>query len=278
MLEHNIDNQKFDDIIFENRNKEYGAFSIRRRYNSHLKNSFILIFTFVGLLFGALHLHNLNKPIEVNLGKDERVIVLPDPDEIMKIIEIEKTQITRAGSNKTQTTPRSQASATKKVVSNVQTASVTNVVSEIIEDFIEDIDFDVSDLGVDDAFEGIGDNFNTGPESFGPVSYGNGEVFTDYGTLDKTPIFNGGREAMVRFINKNLNINKLKRHGISGTAFVSFIVEPDGSLSDIKISENNDNILMNECLKVVKKMPKWLPGIQAGNPVRVRMKIPISVL
>ena len=67
-----------------------------------------------------------------------------------------------------------------------------------------------------------------------------------------------------------------KRDGIQGRVVVSFIVEPDGSVSNAKLVRSVDANLDREALRVVSEMPKWTPGKQDGNTVRVRYSLPIT--
>ncbi|MDB5136647.1 MAG: energy transducer TonB [Mucilaginibacter sp.] len=69
---------------------------------------------------------------------------------------------------------------------------------------------------------------------------------------------------------------KAKEHNIQGKVFISFIVEKDGSLSDIKIIRSVSEDLDAEALRVIKGSPNWNPGIQNGKPVRVAYTMPLS--
>jgi protein TonB len=62
---------------------------------------------------------------------------------------------------------------------------------------------------------------------------------------------------------------------VQGRVIVSFVVETDGSLSDIKVVKSLDPLFDKEALHVVKSMPKWIPGTQNGQPVRIKYAIPV---
>lgn len=100
------------------------------------------------------------------------------------------------------------------------------------------------------------------------------EVFT---VVEKMPAFPGGDKARVKFLVGNVKYpEKARKNGISGTVFVSFIVEKDGSISNVELLRGVNELLDNEALRVVKLMPSWEPGIQRGKPVRVQFHMPIS--
>ena len=64
--------------------------------------------------------------------------------------------------------------------------------------------------------------------------------------------------------------------GIEGKVFVTFIVEPDGNIDEVKVASSVHKLLDNEAVRVIKSMPKWIPGKQNGEPVRVKYTAPIS--
>lgn len=97
--------------------------------------------------------------------------------------------------------------------------------------------------------------------------------------VEEMPSFKGGDAAMIRFIQKNVKYPQLeKESGISGTCYVTFIVEKNGKLGEIKILRgvSGGPGLDKEALRVVKKMPKWKPGRQNGKKIRVQYNLPIK--
>lgn len=94
---------------------------------------------------------------------------------------------------------------------------------------------------------------------------------------EEMPTFPGGEAAMYKFLNSELSYpDTALARGIGGPVYVSFIVESDGSLSGISIYRGAHALLNEEAIRVVKKMPKWIPGEQRGKKVRVRMTLPIK--
>ncbi len=90
------------------------------------------------------------------------------------------------------------------------------------------------------------------------------------------PSYDGGIGEFYKFVNKNLKYPaQARRMGIEGKVFAYFVVDKDGSLSDIKIAKGIGAGCDEEVLRIIKMSPKWNPGKQRGNPVRVRMMIPV---
>lgn len=91
------------------------------------------------------------------------------------------------------------------------------------------------------------------------------------------PEFSGGISAMMSFLSKNINYPEIaKQAGISGIVFVGFIIEKNGSLSNIELLRSIGGGCDEEALRVVKLMPNWIPGKQRGLPVRVKLNLPVK--
>ncbi len=100
------------------------------------------------------------------------------------------------------------------------------------------------------------------------------EIFT---LVEEFPSFDGGDVAYIKFIQKNLIYpEKARRMGIEGRIFVQFIVEKDGSLTNIKVLRGIGGDCNEEAIRVLKNSPKWLPGKQRGKAVRVQMVVPMT--
>lgn len=108
------------------------------------------------------------------------------------------------------------------------------------------------------------------------VSNQNGASGEVQEVVEKPAAFPGGASALMAYISNNIHYPaKAQENGIQGKVMVSFIVEKDGSLSDIKVVRSVNDLLDAEAIRVVKGMPKWTPGMQSGKPVRTRFTLPI---
>ena len=107
---------------------------------------------------------------------------------------------------------------------------------------------------------------------FGPV---NEEKV--YDVVEQMPSFPGGPAAMIEFIGRTIvyPVSALKQN-LQGRVIVSFIVERDGSLSNAKVVKSVAPDMDKEALRVVKKMPRWIPGQQNGCKVKVKYTIPVT--
>ena len=97
-----------------------------------------------------------------------------------------------------------------------------------------------------------------------------------FDVVEVMPQFPGGQIAMLKYIMENIKYpEQAMKEGIQGRVAVSFIVEKDGSISDVKPILSVHPLLNKEAVRVVESMPKWSPGKQNGKPVRVRFNVPV---
>lgn len=97
-----------------------------------------------------------------------------------------------------------------------------------------------------------------------------------FDVVEVMPQFPGGQIAMLQYLMKNIKYpEQVMKEGIQGRVTVSFIVEKDGSISDVKPVLSVHPLLNKEAVRVVKSMPKWSPGKHNGKPVRVRFNLPV---
>ncbi|NLF41882.1 MAG: energy transducer TonB [Bacteroidales bacterium] len=98
-------------------------------------------------------------------------------------------------------------------------------------------------------------------------------IFT---VVEENPGYPGGEEARMKYLQQNLKYPQMAREsGIQGTVYVTFVVEKDGSITDVRILRGIGGGCDEEAARVVKAMPRWNPGKQRGQAVRVQFNLPI---
>ena len=94
--------------------------------------------------------------------------------------------------------------------------------------------------------------------------------------VEEMPAFPGGEAKLMEYVGKNIKYPQIAREtGIQGRVFIGFVVEPDGSVSNVKLLRGIGGGCDEEAMRVVKSMPKWKPGKQRGKAVRVSYQIPV---
>ncbi|MDD3322027.1 MAG: M56 family metallopeptidase [Paludibacter sp.] len=102
----------------------------------------------------------------------------------------------------------------------------------------------------------------------------NNQVFQ---VVETMPVFPGGENEMMKFLSENLRYPvEAQNKGIQGRVFCQFVIDTDGSISDVKVVRSIDENLDAEAVRVINTMPKWTPGEQRGEKVRVKYTLPIN--
>jgi protein TonB len=102
------------------------------------------------------------------------------------------------------------------------------------------------------------------------------EIFT---IVEEQPSFPGGEAKLMEYLQRNIQYPPIARESnIQGTVFVTFVVEPDGSVSNVRILRGIGGGCDEEAMRVVRNMPKWQAGKQRGKPVRVQFNLPIRFI
>ena len=141
-------------------------------------------------------------------------------------------------------------------------------------DIVEDdtnIDDDLEILDAEDQSENqVIENVADFGE-YGEENTGESEIFQ---VVEDMPSFPGGNVS--KWIAKNVKYPVLAmENGIQGKVFIQFVIERDGSITDVKVVRGVDASLDKEAVRVVKSMPKWIPGKQNGKAVRVKFTVPV---
>lgn len=270
MLGSNIDimSPEWTEVIFKNRNQAYGAYQLRKE-NSRTTNRAIIIATSVFILVLAM-------PTIVNAIKG----FIPKADEKIIIHDIKLVSL-----------PAIQKEATKPPppVEQRQVRSQHDVIRfpppvvrpdiEAHEDPPTDKDIDKADLGQKnmkgDPSATVAIDEPIGPKDIAGVTEGDPkEIFN---AVEIQPTFPGGEEAFGKFLRDHIRYPAVaKENNVQGRAFLQFVVEIDGSLTDMKIIRDPGSGLGEEAARVLKISPHWKPGIQNGKKVRVQFTVPVN--
>jgi protein TonB len=98
-----------------------------------------------------------------------------------------------------------------------------------------------------------------------------------FDVVEEMPQFPGGPSALFEYLSKNIKYPVVaEENGVQGRVIVTFVVERDGSITDVKVVKSVDPSLDKEATRVVKSMPHWIPGKQNGSAVRVKYTVPVT--
>ena len=140
---------------------------------------------------------------------------------------------------------------------------------EVVEDDVE-VEDDQPEVQSADMVEDMSVDL---PSGGGEETEEESKIFV---AVEKQPKFPGGKSELFRYLRNEIEYPRsAKEAGIEGTVIVNFVVNKDGSITDVKVGRGVTDKLNQEALRVVKQMPDWKPGKQRGKPVRVRYRVPI---
>ena len=255
------------DIIFDQRNKEYGAYALRKEYHRRVWIALCSVPVMAGLF---LWMNYLNKAFQTDLVSDLR-----GDSAVVKLIHIALPEPEKPLVAPKQKPVATIKSAPSLIVPDQQKADPPPTIDELLNDnraistATSDGEPPVTTTATSAATSG-----GTGelPAATQPAP----EVERIVNTAEVMPEFPGGVDALRRFLGRNLRVpENAVEPGQRIKVPVRFVVNKGGELSNVEFLVQVDDILKKEVHRVMHKMPKWKPGSQNGRPVAVYFVIPI---
>jgi len=249
----------FDDLLFETRNRDYGAYQLRKRYNSVVVTGIILatllassavVLPFIlsprsdrvlsgGISYVQVQMENLDPPMD-------KIIVPPPP-------------------------PPPDAARMQEIVKYIPPVVVDTLLPlETSQTTTDDLLAQSTNNNIDNQVIGTGDDLLSGQDG----------IATDdaFFLVEVMPSFKGGDINKFReWVQRRTNYPQIAiDNKIQGRVFLTFIIETDGVVSNVIVVKGVDTIIDNEAAKAIQASPKWSPGLQRGLPVRVRYSMWLS--
>jgi protein TonB len=267
----NYRNTPMLDMVFENRNKQYGAYVLRNEYDVRIRRALFLTFTLLTLV--AMGKYFGDKMFNKNhIATNEEVIIdCADVEMHKEDIKIEQT---KPPVPQPQHQPQAQAIA---AALDVEMNVVDN--ANTVDSFLPVEERRDLEAGLANNANGntIGVTDGRGTEATYTVAVPEPVIESPITIAEIMPEFPGGQDALMRYLGENTSYPNTERDlGIEGKAYVRFIVNKDGSISDINVVKKDSPGFGKEGARVVAAMPKFKPGMQQGKPVRVQMVLPFK--
>lgn len=245
----NVRNQ----LVFAGRNKEYGAYVLRRDYVKQLMMAVAGSVILVGLAIstpmiaaafkGEEKVEDAVKIVDVNLElfeEEKKEEPPPPPVEPPPPPKIETVQFTAL---EAVDEPVEEPPPTQEILEETTAATTTE----------------------------------EGEKGEEPPPVVVEEEVMLFAAVEEKPEFPGGEKKFYEYLGKNMNYPEMdKEAGNSGRVFVEFLIDKDGSIAEVKVLRGVSPGLDKEAARVIKAMPKWNPGKQNGRPVKVRYVIPVN--
>ncbi len=269
-----IDN-RWSDIMFENRNKEYGAYVLRRQTTARNIKSIIAVLIIFALVMVYMVAKNAYDDYQKAHMAQTQVTELTALQEQKKEAKVERKEIVRQ---------EKVEQVVEKVKSSIKfTAPVIKKDDEVRpEDEMKSQD-EIMNSKVAVGFANV-----IGNDESGEVLKAKEALVTEpvkpkeeenkvFDVVEQMPSFPGGMAALMAYLQKSIKYPPIaEENGIQGRVVCTFVVERDGSVTDVRVAKSVDPSLDKEAVRVVSAMPKWIPGRQNGQSVRVKYTLPVT--
>lgn len=267
-----VTSSKRNETVFENRNKAYGAYEIRRNYDKRLVLIMLSLFVGLGGLWGANRLMRgeMEQKADTNKGTDINIVDVFNQTEPEKLPEVPQQRDQPEAPSPEQTLATQTAFVAPTPSDEDPTPNPT---------FVQNPDTQVGTTTQTGTEEGI---FT--PPGNGNIGNGTGNGIIDVPTSDEPLIyvdepaeFPGGIGAMRKYIADNIDISYVER---GSKLYLKFVVDEKGEISKVRITRSTEECPTCEeaAIQVIKSMPKWQPGKVNGKPVKSYYKLPITIV
>lgn len=260
------------DLVFEGRNKAYGAYRLRK---STTKRNILAMVAVVILLVVAFIILTVKNFVDEQRAKVAmtQVAELTNYDQPKKKAEVKQKKV-EVEPERVVERVKSSIKFTAPVIKKdeeVKPDEELKTQDELMSTKTAIGTFDVK--GNDDANGEILKAKEVIAEPEPPKHEEEDKVFD---IVEQQPLFPGGPAALMKYLSENTKYPVVaQENGVQGRVTVQFVVEKDGSISDVHVLRGVDPSLDKEAVRVVKSMPRWTPGKQNGITVRVNYRVPV---
>lgn len=261
------------EMVFEGRNKEYGAYRLRKNAGKRNLYSLITIFIAALAIWGGIslvkfvesrtksvaqtsvaELSALNQPKKKAEVKQQKKVKLEQPEKVVERVK-SSVKFTAPVIKKDDEVKPEDELKTQDELMNTKTA--------------------IGALDVKGNDDAGGEVLKLKEAVAQPEP--KPEVEKVFDVVEQMPSFPGGPSALMEWLSNNVKYPVVaQENGVQGRVVVSFVVERDGSITDVKVVRGVDPSLDKEASRVVRAMPRWIPGKQNGSAVRVKYNVPVA--
>jgi protein TonB len=258
----NLYSRRWCDLIFEGRNKDYGAYTLRRHSDGRHLLSFLAVVVLLGLGLGLHYLIEMYRFQRFQQGEDNAMV-----EQYQLLDAIADEQLIQEYRKPTVKLP-TDATHTATAITNTPTEVIRPDQVQIVDDLQPETDPYLKELKEEKKEEK-----DDKPEKK--------EETTDdeqlYTSVDLMPSFPNGETGLMEYVAKNLRY-LIPSHPlqIENKVLVAFFIEVNGTISNIQVLESIDPVLDREAVRVVRMLPRWRPAMKNGKAIRVKYILPIS--
>ena len=261
------------ELVFEGRNKEYGAYVLRKETGKRNLKSMLLVFAVIIAIMAAVA-----AKVAIENAFPKKVAMETDV-ELSKLAQKKEAKVEKKAPVKVE-----EQKVVEKVKSSVKfTPPVIKKDAEVKpeEELKSQEDLNKTNTAIG-SFDVKGNDEAGGEvlkakEVIAQPEPPKEEETKVFDVVEVMPSFPGGQAALFEWLSKNIKYPVVaEENGVQGRVIVTFVVERNGSITDVQVVKSVDPSLDKEAVRVVKAMPHWIPGKQNGSAVRVKFTVPVT--
>ena len=259
------------DLVFEGRNKEYGAYVLRKNTSKRNVMSLLIVVAAGVLLYLGLNI--VKKIQESRAVANTQAIELSAINEKKKEAKKLEKEVVKVEPEKVIEKVKSSVKFTPPVIKKDEEVKEDN---QLDLEKVEKTNITIGAFDVQGNDEVGGEVLKAKEEIAQPEPPKHEEENKVFDVVEQMPSFPGGMPALMKWLSDNMKYPpSAAENGVQGRVIVQFVVEKDGSVTDVHVARSVDPSLDKEAVRVVKIMPKWIPGKQNGSAVRVKYTVPV---
>ena len=272
MAKLNLVSLEWTDLVFEGRNQNYGAYQLRKETSKRNIWSIIFVVLMAVLLYLGLTLENI---VEAHRTvENTQVVEICNLGDKKKEVKVERKEEIKLEPERIVEKVKSSIKFTAPVIKKDQLVNEEEVIKL---DEIENSNKAIGAFTVEGNDEVGGEVLKVKEEIAQPEPPKHEEDNKVFEVVEQMPSFPGGYAALMQWLGSNMKYPTIAaENNVQGRVIVQFVVEKDGSITDVHVAKSVDPSLDKEASRVVKAMPKWIPGKQNSSPVRVRFTVPVT--
>ncbi len=252
------------DILFDKRNKTYGAYVLRKFYPNRIKTSLLIMFGMV-ILFSAITFLPDKKITSSIYDVKDGIVLAQQP--LIKQPDIIKPKPKTSTSS---AAPQANFTDNMEIVPDKDSTKIFQNISKMT---IGEADIPMDGPGTEDPGpKGGGTGETVIPKPAEPAAVSNGPI----NNPDVQASFPGGEKELIRFLQKNLRSPRDMEEGETVEVRIKYVVDFDGNLQSFIVAKDGGEMFNSEVVRVLKKMPKWNPGKKGGQNIPVYYTIPVK--
>jgi len=271
-----LSSKEWRDLIFEGKNKDFGAYKMRQASDGRHNKAFIIVVIALvvisAIIFSVVKVQEEIAKRELMAQAQQAEMAQMDMDEPEEIEEVEEIEI------EVPDTPP------EEILNQQKMTEIAIVPDDQVSE--EDEVKSQTDLEQNTAIAGALD-FDDGTDDISKITEQKVEIIQEkpkeekkeqvFRHVEQMPEFPGGQAALMKYINDNIRYPVMAiENGVQGRVTVQFVVTKDGSVGNVTVVRGVDRNLDEEAIRVCKTLPKFIPGKQNGQPVNVWFTLPVT--